>query len=115
MSIDFHRRMLADTVRHTAFREALARVIVPGTTTVADIGAGTGILAFFARQLGAREVWLYEHGSVLGLAEAIAKRSAIDGLHFVQEHSLNVEDPMHVDLVVAEVLGNFAYEEGVLD
>jgi protein arginine N-methyltransferase 1 len=115
MSIEFHRRMLADRVRHDAFREALRRVIVPGRTTVADIGAGTGILAFFARQLGAREVWLYEPGPVLALAETLAARNGIDRLHFVPETSLDVQDPPLVNVVVAEVLGNFAYEEGVLE
>ena len=74
MSIEFHRRMLADDVRNAAFREALRRVIVPGRTTVADIGAGTGILAFMARDLGARELWLYDPGPVLGLAETIAAK-----------------------------------------
>jgi protein arginine N-methyltransferase 1 len=115
MSIEFHRRMLADDVRNAAFREALRRVIVPGRTTVADIGAGTGILAFLARELGAREVWLYDPGPVLALAETIAARNAIEGVLFVPERSLDVESPPQVDVVVAEVLGNFAYEEGVLE
>jgi protein arginine N-methyltransferase 1 len=107
--------MLADDVRNAAFREALRRVIVPGRTTVADIGAGTGILAFIARELGAREVWLYDPAPVLALAETIAARNGLDGLHFVSERSLDVDSPARVDLVVAEVLGNFAYEEGVLE
>lgn len=115
MTIEFHRRMLADRVRHDAFRDALARVVRPGRSTVADIGAGTGVLAFFARELGAREVWLYEPGGVLALAAAVAERNGIDGLHFVQERSLDVDDPPLVDVVVAEVLGNFAYEEDVLE
>jgi protein arginine N-methyltransferase 1 len=115
MSIEFHRRMLADSVRIAAFRDALSRAIRPGRTTVADLGAGTGILAFIARELGARDVWLYDPGPVLGLAEQIAARNRIDGLHFVPERSLDVADPPRVDLVVAEVLGNFAYEEGVLE
>jgi protein arginine N-methyltransferase 1 len=115
MSIEFHRRMLADRVRHAAFREALARTIVPGETRVADIGAGTGILAFIARELGAREAWLYDPGPVLALAGTIAARNGIDALHFVPERSLDVADPPRADLVVAEVLGNFAYEEGVLE
>ena len=48
MSIEFHRRMLADRVRHEAFRAALRAAIQPGASTVADIGAGSGVLAFFA-------------------------------------------------------------------
>ncbi len=115
MSIEFHRRMLADRVRHDAFRAALQQAIRPGQSTVADIGAGTGVLAFFARQLGAREVWLYDPGAALGLAEAVAARNGIDGLNFVAERSLDVADPPRVDVVVAEVLGNFAYEEDVLE
>ena len=115
MSIEFHRRMLADRVRHEAFRAALKQAIRVGTSTVADIGAGTGVLAFFARELGAREVWLYDPGAALGLAEVVAARNAIDGLHFVAARSLDVADPPRVDIVVAEVLGNFAYEEDVLE
>jgi protein arginine N-methyltransferase 1 len=115
MLIDFHRRMLADRVRHDAYRAALAYHLGRGARTVADIGAGTGVLSFFARELGARECWLYEPGAVLALAEAIAARNGIDGLHFVPLHSVSVEDPDQVDLVVAEVFGNFALEEGVLD
>jgi protein arginine N-methyltransferase 1 len=115
MSIEFHRRMLADQVRIAAFRSALVQKIRRGSTTVADLGAGTGILAFLARELGAREVWLYDPGPVLGLAEHIARRNGIYGLHFVSERSIDVAEPPRVDLVVAEVLGNFAYEEDVLE
>lgn len=115
MSIEFHRRMLADHVRHEAFRAALAAAIRPGSSTVADIGAGTGVLAFFARELGAREVWLYDPGTALALAEVVAARNGIDGLRFVPARSLDVENPPRVDVVVAEVLGNFAYEEDVLE
>jgi protein arginine N-methyltransferase 1 len=107
--------MLADRVRHDAFRAALKQAIEPGVSTVADIGAGLGVLAFFARQLGAREVWLYDPGSALALAETVAARNGVDGLHFVQQRSLDVADPPRVDVVVAEVLGNFAYEEDVLE
>ena len=82
--------MLADRVRNDAFRAALSRLIQADRTTVADIGAGTGILAFLARELGAREVWLYDSGPVLGLAEAIAARNGIDKLNFVPERSLDV-------------------------
>jgi len=107
--------MLADRVRHEAFRAALKRAIEPGKSTVADIGAGTGVLAFFARELGAREVWLYDPGPALALAEVVAARNGIESLHFVAERSLDVADPPLVDVVVAEVLGNFAYEEDVLE
>lgn len=115
MLIEFHRRMLADEARSAAFEAALRRVIVPGVTTVADIGAGTGVLGFMASRLGAREVHLVEHGPVLALAERLAADNRVTGLHFWPMHSTEILDPPEVDVVVAEVLGNFALEENALE
>ncbi len=115
MLIEFHRSMLADGVRSAAFHAALQRVIVPGVTTVADIGAGTGLLAFMASRLGARAVHCYEHGDVIGLAQRLARRNRIRNLVFYHEHSSAILDPEPVDVVVSETLGNFAYEEGIVE
>jgi protein arginine N-methyltransferase 1 len=115
MLIEFHRRMLADQVRSAAYHEALRRAIHPGETTVADVGAGTGFLGFLARKLGAREVHLIEHGAVITLAEELATRNRIDGLHFWPMHSGEILDELQVDVVVAEVLGNLALEENALE
>ena len=43
------------------------------------------------------------------------RATASTALHFVPARSLDVADPPRVDIVVAEVLGNFAYEEDVLE
>ncbi|MCU0970794.1 MAG: 50S ribosomal protein L11 methyltransferase [Gammaproteobacteria bacterium] len=115
MLIEFHRSMLADGVRNAALHAALQRVIVPGVTTVADIGTGTGLLAFMASRLGARTVHCYEHGDVIGLARRLARRNRIRNLVFYPEHSTAILDPEPVDVVVSETLGNFAYEEGIVE
>jgi protein arginine N-methyltransferase 1 len=115
MLIEFHRAMLADEVRNAAFHEALRRVIVPGKTTVADIGCGTGLLAFMASRLGARQVHCYEQGEVIHLAERLARANRIRNLVFYPEHSTAILDPEPVDVVVSETLGNFAYEENILE
>lgn len=115
MLIEFHRTIVGDRLRNDAFHEALRRLIVPGRTTVADVGAGTGLLAFMAVRLGARRVWLYEHGEALALARRIARRNGIKRCVFVPEHSTAVLDPEPVDVVVSETLGNFAYEEHLLE
>ena len=49
------------------------------------------------------------------LNRARRELASVVGLHLVPRFSLEVEDPVPVDLVVAEVFGNFALEEGVLD
>jgi protein arginine N-methyltransferase 1 len=115
MVIEFHRRMLADAVRSAAFEAALRAVIRPGETTVADIGAGTGVLGFMAARLGAREVHLIEQGGIIELAAHLADANRIPGLQFWQAHSAEIEDPPQVDVVVAEILGNLALEENALE
>ena len=115
MSIDYHRRMLADGIRNDAFARALKQVIVPGKTTVADIGAGTGILGFLAAKLGAKKVYLYEQGPVIEVARKLASENRLRNCMFVHHHSTRVRRPPHVDLVICETLGNFAYEENILE
>lgn len=113
--IDFHRRMLADTVRNQAFAEALQRSVEPGKTTVSDIGSGTGLLAFLASKLGAKECHCYETGDVIEISKALAKENDITNCTFIRKHSTQVKTPVKTDVVVAEVLGNYALEEHIIE
>lgn len=113
--IELHRKLLGDRVRNEAFQAALKKVIKPGKTTVADIGAGTGFLSFLARQLGARHCTLIEYTDTLDLAEELARKNRIDGLSFVKGHSGELQKPPKVDVVVSETLGNYSLEEGLLE
>lgn len=113
--LEFHRKMLADTVRNDAFYRALQKVIVSGETTVADIGSGTGLLSFLACKLGAKECYLFESGDVFRVGKHLAEANEMSGLHFVHKHSSQVKSPPRVDVVVSETLGNYALEEHLLE
>ncbi len=113
--IDYHRRMLADDVRHKAFYQALKKLIVPGQTTVADIGSGTGILAFLCEKLGAKECTLYEAGDIARVSKQLIAENNIKHCHVVQKFSTQVKNPPNVDLVISETLGNYALEEHILE
>jgi SAM-dependent methyltransferase len=113
--IELHRKLLGDGVRNNALHAALQKLIRPGHTTVADIGAGTGFISFLARQLGATHCHLYEYSEALELAQQLAARNRIGGLTFVQAHSTGVRRPPKADLVVSETLGNYALEEHLLE
>lgn len=113
--IELHRKLLGDAVRNRAFEAALKAHIVPGVTTVADLGAGTGYLSFLARRLGAKHCTLVEYSEALSLARALAREHGIDGLRFIEGHSAEIANPPKVDLVVSETLGNCALEEGLLE
>jgi len=113
MRIEYHRTLMADRVRNQAFHAALKALIVPGETTVADIGAGTGFLGLLAAKLGAREVFLYEKAEVAGVAQEILRRNRARKCTLFPFASTEVDDPPRVDLVVSETLGNYALEEDI--
>lgn len=115
MRIEYHRTLIADRVRNSAFHEALARVIKPGETVVTDIGAGTGLLGLMAAKLGAREVFLYEAADVARVAAQTLKVNRARNCHLFPCHSTDMHDPPHADVVVSETLGNYALEENIID
>ncbi len=115
MRIEYHRTLIADKVRNEAFYKALKAVIVPGKTVVADIGAGTGLLGLMASKLGAKEVYLFETAEVAGVAAKILKANGAKNCHLFPCHSTEFQDPPRADVVVSETLGNYAFEENMID
>lgn len=115
MRIEYHRTLIADRVRNEAFRRALASAVKPGETTVADIGAGAGLLALMAAKLGAREVFLYEAAEVAGVAAKVLKANRARNCHLIPCHSTEMQDPPKVDVVVSETLGNYPFEEHIIE
>lgn len=115
MFIEFHRNMLADKARNEAFYRALQQVIQADRTSVADLGSGTGLLAFMAVKLGAKSVYLYEYSDALKLSQKLARHNRIGRCHFIHAHSAQVEHPHPVDVIVSETLGNYAYEENIIE
>ncbi|MFA5898692.1 MAG: 50S ribosomal protein L11 methyltransferase [Hyphomicrobium sp.] len=115
MRIEYHRTLIADRARNAAFEKALRAVIKKGETTIADIGTGTGLLALMAAKLGAREVYLYEMAEVANVAAKILKANGARNCHLIPCHSTEMVDPPKVDVVVSETLGNYAFEEHIIE
>ncbi len=115
MRIEYHRTLLADRVRNEAFHEALRRVIVPGQTKVVDIGCGTGFLGFMAAKLGAKRVVLIETAEIAALAKKLAKANGLRNIEVVPAHSTELEPPERFDVAVSETLGNYAFEENIIE
>ncbi len=113
--IEFQRLLLGDTIRNDAFVRALKAVIVPGKTIIADIGSGTGYLSFIAEKLGAKECHLYEVSDLLELSKTLAKQNSIKRCTFHHVHSTAVKNPPKCDVVVSEILGNYALEENIIE
>jgi SAM-dependent methyltransferase len=115
MRIEYHRTLLADRVRNAAFHEALSRVIVKGETTVADIGSGTGFLGFLASKLGAKRVDLYETADIAAVARTLLRHNRLGNCRIVETHSVEVAKPEQVDVIVSETLGNYPFEENIVE
>lgn len=115
MRIEYHRTLIADRVRIAAFHEALSRVVEKGRTTVADIGTGTGLLAFLAAKLGAKKVYAYETAEIGAVAEKLKALNRMKAVELIPGSSTEIIEPERVDVVVTETLGNFALEEFLIE
>ncbi len=114
--IEYQRLILADSVRNTAFEQALRAVIVPGKTTLADLGSGTGFLSFLARKLGAKQCTLVEQSlDLLNLSKKLGKENGLTHCEYVHAHSQDIDLQKPVDVVVSETLSNFGLEEHVIE
>jgi predicted RNA methylase len=109
---DFPYMCLKDEVRTTAFRDAIRAVVRTGDVVV-DVGAGTGILSFFAAEAGAAEV----HAVEIDPVSAAALRRSIelnphvaDRVRVVEGDAVVAHLPRGVDVVLAEII-----ETGLLD
>jgi SAM-dependent methyltransferase len=112
--LDYYRMLIADEARTSAYRNALREVVRPGDVVI-DLGAGTGILALFACELGARHVFAIEKGDVAHAAEYLVReRGLTDRITVLHDNSRNVTLPERADVLVTETLGMLAFDEGIL-
>ena len=109
---DFHELMLRDHIRMTAYEAAIKERVKPGMA-VLDLGTGTGILALWALQAGARKVYSIDVNpnripQALGRIENAGYK---DQFQIYNALSYNVALPERVDVVVSETLGNLGDNE----
>ncbi|MCC3770855.1 class I SAM-dependent methyltransferase [Streptomyces sp. UNOC14_S4] len=96
-----------------AFRAAVHEAVRPGAA-VLDLGTGTGILAQWALEAGARTVYGIEFNADVLRTACERVTAAGHGERFRPVHGLSfdVELPERVDVVVSEIMGNLADNEG---
>ena len=110
-----HRGYIADVARLRAFERAIQLAVSPGDS-VLDLGSGTGVLGLFALRAGARHVYAVDSSPMAAVARKVLRANgAADRSTVLRQHSLTVQLPERVDVVVADQLGAFGVEAGAFE
>jgi protein arginine N-methyltransferase 1 len=113
--IYLHEQMLADSVRLNAYRAAIERYVKP-QDCVADIGTGTGVLAFLAATKLPRKIYAVDHSKkMLDYARAAARQNGIANVCFVSANSHRFQPAEPVDVIVQEQMGVALFDEGMVE
>lgn len=126
------KQMLADHNRMAAYHSAiLGNADVFKDKVVMDVGTGSGILAVWAAQAGARKVYAIEYTDMAKHARQVMKANGVEDIVTViqgavediklpiEEDGLECDDPEHpervVDIFISEWMGYFLLRESMLD
>lgn len=109
-----HEEMLSDTVRVGAYHRGIHRNVQPGDV-VLDLGAGTGLLSFFASRAGAKKVYAVEHSDFIDVAQEIARHNGFTNIEFVKANSREFTPDEPIDVLIHEQMGDELFNENMLE
>ncbi|XVF88425.1 hypothetical protein PTKIN_Ptkin19aG0050200 [Pterospermum kingtungense] len=114
----YHQKeMLCDRVRMDAYYNAVFqnKHHFQGKT-VLDVGTGSGILAIWSAQAGARKVYAVEATKMTEHARSLVKANNLQDIVEVIEGSMeDVVLPEKVDVIISEWMGYFLLRESMFD
>ncbi|XP_049788767.1 protein arginine N-methyltransferase 9-like isoform X3 [Schistocerca nitens] len=102
----WHFRMLNDSSRNKAYRDAIIKKVSQGFNSVLDIGTGTGILSLFAVEGGAKEVFSCDVSeTMINIAEKVISANNASGkIHLINKMSSDIRIPEDIpNRVLTEV------------
>ena len=107
--------MLADSLRVLPYKRAIERA-VKKSDIICDLGAGSGILAFFAAKSGCRKVYALEkNAQVMAVAQEIAQKNDLaSNIVFMEKDALACRLKDKIDLLLQEQIGAFIWDENMI-
>jgi len=117
------KQMLADHNRMAAYHSAIVgNSSVFEGKVVMDIGTGSGILAVWAAQAGAKKVYAIEYTDMAKHARRVMENNGVSDIVTVIQgavEDIELPDPEHqnggVDIIISEWMGYFLLRESMLD
>ncbi|MCC6346363.1 MAG: methyltransferase domain-containing protein [Nitrospirales bacterium] len=102
--LHYHYNMLSDSPRLLGFKEAIAVMVRPGAR-VLELGAGTGVLSFFAAQKASR-VWSVERNPELAreARRILSLNPGAERIEVVEADAFDYLPPEPVDVVLCEMV-----------
>lgn len=111
------QNMMQDFVRTSTYQKAIHGNINDFYgKIVLDVGAGSGILSFFAAQAGATKVYAVEASNMAQYAQQlVAANNLSDRITVIAGKIEEIELPEKVDIIVSEPMGYMLYNERMLE
>ncbi|OWF34837.1 Histone-arginine methyltransferase CARM1 [Mizuhopecten yessoensis] len=111
------QNMMQDYIRTSSYQRAiLANLVDFHDKVVLDVGAGSGILSFFAIQAGARKVYAIEASSMAQHCEMLVQHNKLgDKIIVIPGKVEEVEIPEEVDTIISEPMGYMLFNERMLE
>lgn len=115
--LDHQKQMLEDERRMEAYRDSmLNNAEFFAGKTVLDVGSGSGVLAIFAAQAGAKKVYAVEYTDMAKHARTMVEKNGFtDVIQVIQDSAESLILPEKVDIIVSEWMGYFLLRESMLD
>jgi predicted RNA methylase len=101
--LQYQALLLTDERRMAAFETAIARTVTPGMR-VLDLGAGTGVLSYFAARQGAVVTAVEWEPRVFDTARSALRAAVGDAVRVVHADARDYRPDGPVDLVMCEML-----------
>jgi predicted RNA methylase len=112
--LEEHRGYLADERKTAAYRAALAEVVGPDDV-VLDLGAGSGLLGYFACDAGASSVLAVDRGDIVELARQIASDNGYaDRISHIKALSTGLALDTRATVAVCDQIGGLVHDAGIL-
>ncbi|KAB7506900.1 Histone-arginine methyltransferase CARMER [Armadillidium nasatum] len=107
------QNMMQDYIRTGTYQRAiLSNISDFKDKIILDVGAGSGILSFFAAQAGAKRVYAVEASSMAQHCETLVKANNLqDTIRVIAGKIEEIELPENVDMIISEPMGYMLYNE----